>query len=232
MENILKLFSILLLFTFCRSVYNFFIGRIKSNPSKIDNSNINNTPQLIDTIPLSEKYPGLEDEELYLLLERKEENEELLSNNEKEFLKEYGWVHLGLILHREHTMARNNAIVALIENQYVILPDEYGNPHKEIVNFALQFYNEKLGSPNIEIELKQLFPIMHSHILNFITGKQQISIDANSVDIQQGFNEFSDFVVNYFTKLSLKTKKRDALIRQYFKIMHQTIIQEINKREE
>lgn len=230
MEYLLKFIGALLLVFLWRSVYDFFFGRKKSNQSKIDNSNIYNPPQLIDTIPLSEKYPGIDDEELYLFLERKEENGELLSDTEEKFLKDYGLVHLGIILNREHTEQRKAAIEALAKNEYVILPDEYGNPHKEIVNFALKFYKEKIGSTNIKVELKQLFPLMHSQIFSFLTGLQQVTNNETNLDFQKGFDEFTSFSVNYFINLNLGTRERNDLIKTYFRIMHGALIQEIENQ--
>ena len=69
---------------------------------------------------------------------------------------------------------------------------------------------------------------MHSQILSFLTGLPQET--NNEVDFQKGFDEFTRFAVNYFTNLNLETLERDNLIKTYFRIMHGSLIQEIDNQ--
>ena len=92
------------------------------------------TQSVSDGIPLSEKYPGIDNEELYILLENKELDGNELTIEEKKFLEDEGWVQLERIFHREHMYGRSLAVKQLIENSYQILPDEHGNPFKELIN--------------------------------------------------------------------------------------------------
>ena len=200
---------------------------IKSDKPALDIINQNQTTRTVDNIPLSEKYPGMDEEELYWLLENKENNDEELTNEEKKFLEDEGWAQLGRTLHREHLYGRSLAVRELINNNYLTLPDEHGNPFKELINFTLQYFEKYIKDKPVEAEnqLRSAFPLMHEFIHRQIS-KQQNSISIeNNFDEQQAYDEFLDFCKTALCSLYPEKNERDLQIRQHFKIFHNDLIQ-------
>lgn len=205
----------------------------KSDKPSLDISNQNQTIRTVDNIPISEKYPGIDGEELYWLLENKENNYEELSNEEKRFLENESLVQLGRTLHREHLYGRSLAIRDLINNNHVILLDEYGNPFKELINFTLQYFEKYYREKPIEADnqLRSAFPLMYQFIHRQIS-KQQYSISIeNNFDEQQAYDEFLDFCKNILCSLYPEKNERDIQIRRYFKIFHNDLIQFIDDKQ-
>ena len=200
---------------------------IKSDNPALDIINQNPTTRTVDNIPLSEKYPGMDEEELYWLLENKENNDEELTNEEKKFLEDEGWAQLGRTLHREHLYGRSLAVRELINNNYLTLPDEHGNPFKELINFTLQYFEKYIKDKPVEAEnqLRSAFPLMHEFIHRQIS-KQQNSISIeNNFDEQQAYNEFLEFCKTVLCSLYPEKNERDLQIIRHFKILHNVLIQ-------
>ena len=200
---------------------------IKSDNPALDIINQNPTTRTVDNIPLSEKYPGMDEEELYWLLENKENNDEELTNEEKKFLEDEGWAQLGRTLHREHLHGRSLAVRELINNNYLTLPDEHGNRFKELINFTLQYFEKYIKDKPVEAgnQLRSAFPLMHEFIHRQIS-KQQNSISIeNNFDEQQAYDEFLEFCKTVLCSLYPEKKERDLQIRRHFKISHNDLIQ-------
>lgn len=180
----------------------------------------------IDAIPLSEKYPDIDDEELYMLLTEKELNGEDLTTEERTFLDDINdWILLGKTLHSERLNGRSLAIQELINNKYQILPDEHGNPFKEIINFTIKYFGKYITDKPSEAKrlLKEAFPIMHLYIYRHISNQQNI-IPINKYDDQICFDEFLDFCKSLFITLYPDKTMRDKEIKQHFKIMQNSLI--------
>jgi hypothetical protein len=204
-----------------------FGRKIKSDKPVLYIINQNQTTRIVDNNPLSEKYPGMDEEQLYWLLENKENNDEELTNEEKKFLEDEGWAQLGRTLHREHLYGRSLAVRELINNNYLTLQDEHGNPFKELINFTLQYFEKYIKDKPVEAEsqLRIAFPLMHEFIHRQIS-KQQNSISIeNNFDEQQAYDEFLDFCKTVLCSLYPEKNKRDLQIRRYFKIFHNELIQ-------
>jgi hypothetical protein len=185
-----------------------------------------------DNIPLSEKYPNIDKEELYWLLEKKEENDEELTNEEKNFLENEGWAQLSKTFHREHIRGRSLAIRELINNNYFSLRNEHGNPYKELINFTIRYFEKFLEERPVEAVnlLKIAFPLMHQFIYRHIT-KQEKSISLeNNFDEQEAYDEFLDFCKNVLCSLYPEKKERDIQIRHHFNIFHNELIQFIEDK--
>jgi hypothetical protein len=204
--------------------------KTKSDKSSLEIKNQNQTVVTDDKIPLSEKYPGLGEEELFWLLEEKENNDEKLTYEEKKFLEDEGCAQLTRTLHREHQKGRSLAVRELINNNYSTLTDENGNPFKELINFTLQYFEKYINDNPIEAnnQLKFDFPLMHLFIYRQISKQQNsISID-NNLNEQQAYDEFLEFCKNILCSLYPEKTERDLQIRRHFKILHNSLIEFIN----
>ena len=107
------------------------------------------------------------------------------------------------------------------------LPDEHGNPFKELINFTLQYFEKDIKDKPVEAEnqLRSAFPLMHEFIHRQIS-KQQNSISIeNNFDEQQAYYEFLDFCKTVLCSLYPEKNERDLQIRRHFKIFHNDLIQ-------
>ncbi len=224
MLPILIIFSILfLVLIFCRL-----------NNKKVLDNNINsviNGHRIIsDEIPLSEKYPNLNAEELFWLLENKDLNEEELTVEERNFLDDNGWSNLALTLERENSKARNLSIQELISNDNKSLSNEHGNPYKELINFTLfyfeSFYRE--NSDDAENSLLSSFPTMHFYIKRKIFNLQNDLPIEQPIDEQISYDEFLIFCTHYFSRVYPNKKNRDKQIKLHFTIMSDSLIDNID----
>jgi hypothetical protein len=211
-----------------------FGNAIKSDKAALDIINQNQTTRTVDNIPLSEKYPGMDEEDLYWLLENKENNDEELTNEEKKFLEDEGWAQFGRTLHREHLYGRSLAVRELINNNYLTLPDEHGNPFKELINFTLQYFEKYIKDKPVEAEnqLRSAFPLMNEFIHRQISKEQNSISIENNFDEQQAYDEFLDFCKTLLCSLHPKKKERDLQIKRLFKIFHNDLIQFIGAEHE
>ena len=76
-----------------------------------------------------------------------------------------------------------SVVKELVENRYQILPNEYGNPFKELINFTLKHFEKHITeNPNEGHRiLKNEFPIMHPYIYRQISNTQN-EIDGSERD--------------------------------------------------
>ena len=206
----------------------------KFNNNKVVDNNINSVVNehstISDEIPLSEKYPNLNAEELFWLLENKDLNEEELTVQERNFLDDNGWSNLALTLERENAKARNLSIQEFISNEYKSQSDEHGNPYKELINFTL-FYFESFYSKNSEDAEKSLlgsFPTMHFYIKRKIFNLQNDLPNKQHIDEQISYDEFLIFCVNYFSIEYPTKKNRDKQIKSHFNIISDFLIEIID----
>ncbi len=202
----------------------------KSVKASLDTINQIQTTKTVDDIPLSEKYPDMDEEELYYLLENKENNVEELTNEEKKFLEDEGWAQLERILVREHLQGRSLAIRALISNNYPPLPNEYRNPFNELINFTIQYFETYSKDKPIEADnlLRISFPLMHKFILRQISKQQNTISIENNFDEQEAYDEFLVFFKSTLCSLYPNKKERDLKIKRYFKKTYNSLIQFID----
>lgn len=227
MENLFVIIVGALLVGLCVLFYYYSF-----KPTKTDNLNHLqfDYPETDETITIEEKYQGLEEEEIYWLIEDKYLNNEPISENEKNWHDEYDSIRDANIIYWDILMFRKIAVASLIENKYIILKDETDNPHKELINFTLQFYKSKVDTVDLRNEITRKFPIMYPFIINYLTGNSNTKFDIEEIDYENGFNEFIIFVIDYIQSLNLGIRERDDLIRRNFKIVQHSVIQALNDR--
>lgn len=227
MENLFVIIVGVLLVGLCVLFYYYSF-----KPTKTDNLNQLqfDYPETDETITIEEKYQGLEEEEIYWLIEDKYLNNEPISENEKNWHDEYDSIRDANIIYGDILMFRKMALASLIENKYIILKDETDNPNKELINFTLQFYKSKVDSVDLINEITRKFPIMYPFIINYLSGNSNSKFDIEEIDLENGFNEFIIFVIDYIQSLNLGIQERDDLIRSNFKILHYSVIQTLNDR--
>ena len=221
---------ILIIFSIIFLLLNF---RRFNNNKVVDNniySLVNGHSTISDEIPLSEKYPNLNAEELFWLLENKDLNEEELTILERIFLDDNRWSNLALTLERENVKARNLSIQELISNEYKSLSDEHGNPYKELINFTLFYFESfyRKNSNDAEKSLLSSFPTMHFYIKRKIFNLQNDLLNKQHIDEQISYDEFLMFCVNYFSIEYPTKKNRDKQIKLHFNIMSDRLIEIID----
>ena len=218
--------------------FNFFLKVTKSTQllfSKINKNAENNLKheskthsniQNSEDIPLSEKYPNIDDEELYSILEDKELNGEKLTSVELNFLEENSFSQLFRTIHSEHLYGRSLAIQGLINNEYQILKDEYGNPFKESINFTLLYFEKYFNESAIDAEqsLRDSFPTMYHYIKRQIDKQHNEIIKVSNFDDQNAYEEFLVFCKKTFCSLYPEKNIRDEKIKNNFKIFHPSLI--------
>lgn len=80
----------LVLLNCMKLIYKIFGLTKKSKKTFLLTTNRIPNTKMIKSIPISEKYPDMDEDELYLLLEEKENNNEELTDEEKKFLEDRG----------------------------------------------------------------------------------------------------------------------------------------------
>lgn len=202
----------------------------KSVKASLDTINHIQTTKTVDDIPLFEKYPDMDEEELYYLLENKENNDEELTNEEKKFLEDEGCAQLERILVREYLQGRSWAIRTLINNNYPPLPNEYRNPFNELINFTIQYFETYIKNKPVEADnlLRISFPLMHKFILRQISQQQNTISIENNFDEQEAYDEFLLFCKSTLCSLYPNKKERDLKIKRYFKKTYNSLIQFID----
>lgn len=148
--------------------------------------------------------------------------------------KENGWFGYQKVKHSESIYGRSLAIRELIDNEYQILDDEYGNPYKELINFTiLYFVNRKFTNKEELLNIIQRdFPIMNSYLIrqiNLLNQNLQLHADFKNdtildFDEQKAYFEFNDFICKYFTTNFNEKILRDKAIRKNFKYLGDSFI--------
>ena len=176
---------------------------------------------------IRENYSNMEEEDLYWLLEEKDNNGEELTREEKEFMEYYGWTAVSSTFYHEHMHGRSMAIEQLRKYEYSILPDEFGNPFKELINFTLSHFKNIYEEKPAETAhyLSILFPLMHLYIYRQISN-EQISIQHfRKIDDQKAYDEFISFCILLFSSAYPEKETRDKVINYHFKYLHNDLIQ-------
>ncbi|WP_026978641.1 hypothetical protein [Flavobacterium tegetincola] len=180
--------------------------------------NTDDDKEKLEDILFEDKYRDMTVDEIYTIIEKKDLYGEELSHAEQKFFEDNGWSQLLLMIHREHTLGRSLAIRGLLDGNYQQLLNESGNPFKEFVNFAIEYF-KKLSTANPEeaqARLLHYFPLMHPYIKNHIiknTGEILVNVDC---DHAEAFDEFLIFSKAFFLQSYPIKKKRDAEINQHF----------------
>lgn len=208
-----------------------FINKIfgltkKGEKAFLNTSNHFQTTKNIGGIPLYEQYPEMDEEELYWLLENKENNDEELTDEEKKFLDDRGWAQLEKILHHEHLNGRSYAIRELLNNNYQTLPNEHRNPFKELINFTLQYFEKYIEDNPVEVvnQLRISFPLMHKFIHRQISNQQNSISIENNFDEQKAYDEFLIFCKNVLCSDYPNKNERDLQIKLRFKTFYNDLI--------
>ena len=148
--------------------------------------------------------------------------------------EENGWFGYEKVKYSESIYGRSLAIRELIDNEYQILDDEYGNPYKELINFTiLYFVNRKFTNKEELLNIIQRdFPIMNSYLIrqiNLLNQNLQLHADFKNdtildFDEQKAYFEFKDFICKYFTTNFNEKILRDKAIRKKFKYLGDNLI--------
>lgn len=129
-------------------------------------------------------------------------------------------------LNNESMRGRSLAINELMGNNYQILSDEYGNPHKELINFTLKYFSKFFTENPTKAEslLIKSFPLMYQIIRSQILKQEKAVEIMGEIDVQKGYDEFLDFCKNLFTSIYPNKNERDEQIMQNFKILGCSLI--------
>ena len=196
-------------------VFNYFSSKFKTEPASSE----------VEEKSIEELYPGMSDKEITAAINQKDDDDLTL---EESFWK------LGGVLHREQAEGRSRAISELIEFRYQILADEYGNPFKEIINFTLRYFQKFAESDRQKA--KQLlflnFPIMAVHILKYDPKERTEGQLNTTINKQDAYHEFLNFVGRYFKSNYSDKSERDLAIHANFNHFITDVISFADKFEE
>jgi hypothetical protein len=225
----------LYLFILFLSLFGWFSKRTYSSSNKVEYNRENYNTETENYIKLEQdkidflinKYNCEDQEDLVLILKEKNIYGEL-TEDEKKFFDDPEWdllksmAELSTTVKGENDYGRTLAIRDLLNDNYHMQPIENGNPHKEVINFTLNYFSE--NPHQIEDELLVNFPIMHQYIRRYIHQNQE-NINSNvHFNEQIMYNEFLRFCIKHFrTQYSIKDI-RDEQIKNHFKIMDNDII--------
>lgn len=188
-----------------------------------------------DKIDYLINYYNCEDQEdLVLALKEKKYHEEL-SEDESIFYNDPEWdvlksfAELYSTIHNEYERGRSLAIRELINNQYHIQIDEHGNPHKEFINFTLNYFKRYIieNRTDAELLLNDEFPNMSPYIKRHILNHQEEIISQSHLSEQMLYYEFLLFCKNHFCMLYPEKIIRDEKIKNHF-ILHNDLIRFID----
>jgi acyl carrier protein len=166
-------------------------------------------------------------EELKKYVEKKINNPDYFIPEDQIFKEETFLYGLAKILHHESNYGCSLAIKELVENKYIILQEESGNPYKELINFTLLYFTSGKFTDN-EILIKTIqkyFPIMGNYLirqLNIIDPSIQFHSDFNdltidNLDEKKAYDEFLNFAYILFVNKYPNKELRDNAIRNNFK---------------
>jgi acyl carrier protein len=154
--------------------------------------------------------------------------------------EENGWFSYIKIKHSEDIYGRELAIRQLIDNEYQIFDNEYGNPHKEIINFTILFFVTRKFTDKEKFLnfIQRNFPIMNSYLIrqiNLLNQNLQLPEDFKNDNIlnfdeQKAYFEFINFVCKYFTTNFKEKTLREQAIRKNFKYQGNAIISYIESK--
>lgn len=133
---------------------------------------------------------------------------------------------LASTLYKEKLYGRSEAIKELMSLNYQILPDEGTNPFKELINFTILAFENvfKFNIDKTVIEYVQNhFPEMYMYIFMEIKRRnpklffETKSYERRSVNVEACYDEFIDFVCNYFKSIYPIESDRRKELSKYFK---------------
>lgn len=182
---------------------------------------------------LINKYNCEDQEDLVLALIEKKYEE--LTEDEKIFFNDPEWdalkslAKLYYTINDEYERGRSFAIRELMNNQYNIQINEHGNPHKEFINFTLNYFVNYFSENPIDAELllNDEFPTMSPFIKKYILNHQDITINESPLNEQISYNEFLLFCKKQFCLLYPEKIIRDEEIKNQF-ILHSDLIRFID----
>lgn len=160
----------------------------------------------IDEKSIEELYPNMSYGEIMSILSDKDESE--MTDSEVFF-------YFGMTMYNEGVDGRSKAIEQLLNNNYTILEDEFGNQYKEVINFVLKYFED--NTEEVGTELARSFPIMHTYIHRYLS-KQENDIEIkDNFNAEKAYNEFLYFCKNYFLTAYPNKANRDRQIHLHFK---------------
>lgn len=179
-----------------------------------------------EDVPLSVKYLDIDKDELFRILDNKENDDEILTTTEKKNLEDEGWSYLQRILESERNLGRSMAIEELVNNNYKTLSIKSGNPWKEPIDFTLKYFEQYIftKSHEAEIQLKFSFPIMHEYIQRHIFKEQTIIPFNTNFEEQEAYQEFLVFIKLFYLSFYPDKDIRDKQIKHDFKTINNELI--------
>jgi hypothetical protein len=146
----------------------------------------------------------------------------------KLYINSWSWpFSLEQIFYHEHLYARSTAIKELLNNNYLPLENEHGNPFKELINFTLRYFENYIKENPVEavVQLSRSFPLMHQFIHRQITKHDDTILIEDDFNEQQAYDEFLIFCKSYFCSFYPVKNERNLQIRRYFNIKANDLIQ-------
>lgn len=175
----------------------------------------------IDEKSIEELYPNMSYGQIMSILSDKDESE--MTDSEVFF-------YFGMTMYNEGVDGRSKAIEQLLNNNYTILEDEFGNQYKEVINFVLRYFED--NTEEVDTELARPFPIMHTYIHRHLSREENdIEIEDN-FNAEKAYNEFLYFCKNYFLTVYPNKIERDSQIHLYFKKTAHGLIEFFDREEE
>jgi len=241
LELIFIILIIIILLKVQMKIYWFF-DSFSSKPKTYET--IKNT----NIVPQTENYVGLDQDKIDLLINKYncEDQEDLaltllekkyeeLTEDEKIFFNDPEWdalkslAKLYYTINDEYERGRSLAIRELMNNQYNIQINEHGNPHKEFINFTLNYFMKYFSENPIDAELllNDEFPTMSPFIKRHILNHQDITINESHLNEQISYNEFLLFCKKQFCLLYPEKIIRDEEIKNQF-MLHSDFIRFID----
>lgn len=175
----------------------------------------------VDNRSIEELYPNLSDNEIMSILYEKDQME--MTDSEFDFF-------LGMSTYSESIHGEFSALQPLLDNHYIVLEEESGNPHKEVINFVLKYFEKNLEERYSE--LTSAFPIMHVYINRYLL-KEESDIEIKEPFCQEkAYKEFLYFCRNYFLTIYPNKTERDSQIHLHFKNMGYGLIEFFERQTE
>ena len=180
--------------------------------------------------------------ELKKYVEKKINNPDYFIPEDQILNEETSFYGLAEILHDESNYACSLAIKELVDNKYIILQEESGNPYKELINFTLLYFTsgEFTNNEILINTIQKYFSIMENYLLrqlNIINPSIQFHSEFNNLNIdnldeKKGYDEFLNFAYILFINKYPDKELRDNAIRNSFKFSSRGLILFIDKQLE
>jgi hypothetical protein len=188
---------------------------------------------------LLKKYNLTSESDLFIILATKKDNREVLTEEELECFNLPQFEDDRLMLEFATTRAYESlsgqkmAINDLLNNRYVILQHESGNPLKELLNPILRMYYEayQRTPEDVLLSLKTHFPKSGNYILEFIQKKKPTTRFRTVRDPIVLYNEFYNFNISYLLSHYPEKRRRDIAVRQNFNYMASNMIHLLDEAE-